>query len=275
VDGRLRVTVQGEMLEATLGLGGIAERTLEVYATATLEATLRPPAEPEPAWQQLMDELSATSRAAYRGLVHEDPAFLRYFRQATPEPELGTIRVGSRPARRQPGADVRGLRAIPWVFAWTQTRLLLAAWLGVGEALADATERGHHDELVTMYRRWPFFQSTLDLVEMVLAKADPRIAAQYDAELVAAGDRGLGAELRARLERTRRAVLSVTRHGALLEDNPVLRRSIEVRNPYVDPINLAQVHILVRLRQRPDDDALLAAFHVTVNGIAAGMRNTG
>ena len=275
VAGRLRVTVQGEMVEATLGLGGIAERTLEVYATATLEATLRPPDEPLPAWQERMAALARSSRAAYRALVYEDEAFLRYFRQATPEPELGTIRVGSRPARRKPGADVSGLRAIPWVFSWTQTRLLLASWLGVGEALAEATERGHGAELVTMYQRWPFFQSTLDLIEMVLAKSDARIAAQYDAHLVAPEEQSLGEALRERLERTRRAVLAVTGHDVLLESNPVLRRSIDVRNPYVDPINLAQVHILKRLRQSPDDESLLAAFHVTVNGIAAGMRNTG
>jgi phosphoenolpyruvate carboxylase len=204
-----------------------------------------------------MQRMADTSRAAYRRLVYETPEFLEYFRLATPELELGRMRIGSRPARRRSGGGVASLRAIPWVFAWTQTRLMLPAWLGIGEAIAEAVASGASDELSEMYRDWSFFRSTMDLVEMVLAKASPGIAAYYDAQLVPAALRSLGDELRANLHRTVGATLQVTGHARLLEENPVLRRSIDVRNPYVDPINLVQVELLSRLRADDDDPTLL------------------
>ncbi len=275
VDGALRVTEQGEMIDSKFSLPAIAERTLELYTTAVLEATLLPGVPAAPRWRTLMDTLADESRTAYRRMVYESPEFLEYFRLATPEVELGQLKIGSRPARRRPGTGVESLRAIPWIFAWTQTRLMLPAWLGVGDALRSAMARGELEELRTMYREWPFFRSTLDLVTMVLAKASPEIAAHYDAELVPAELRGLGDALRASLEDTIGAVLEVMEAAHLLADNPVLRRSIEVRNPYVDPINLVQVELLARLRQDGDDPGLRDAFLVTVNGIAAGMRNTG
>ena len=275
VDGTIRVTEQGEMVDAQFGLPEIADRTLEVYTTATLEATLTPHDGVREAWRARMQRMADTSRAAYRTLVHETPEFLEYFRLATPELELGRMRIGSRPARRRAGGGVTSLRAIPWVFAWTQTRLMLPAWLGVGEAIAEEVEAGGLEELRAMYRDWPFFRSTMDLVEMVLAKASPSIAAYYDAQLVPAPLRALGEALRADLQRTIDASRAVTGHATLLEGNPVLRRSIDVRNPYVDPINLVQVEVLSRLRAADDDPALLDAFLVTVNGVAAGMRNTG
>jgi phosphoenolpyruvate carboxylase len=160
---------------------------------------------------------------------------------------------------------VESLRAIPWQFAWTQNRLLLPSWLGVDDALALYDGE--------MYEQWPFFRSTIDLIEMVLAKSEERIAAYYDSVLVPDELKPIGVELRRRLERTAELVKRVTGHQRLLESNPVLRRSIDVRNPYVDPINLVQVEILRRLRA--GDDSLRDAFVVTVNGIAAGMRNTG
>jgi len=275
VDGTLRVTEQGEMIDSKFSLPAIAERTLELYTTAVLEATLMPAVPASERWRTLMQALADDSRAAYRRVVYEMPEFVEYFRLATPEVELGQLLIGSRPARRRPGTGVESLRAIPWVFAWTQTRLMLPAWLGVGEALRHAMARGELEELRTMYREWPFFRSTLDLIAMVLAKASPEIAAHYDAELVPAELRGLGEHLRSSLEQTIAAVLEVTGQAHLLADNPVLRRSIDVRNPYVDPINLVQVELLSRIRQAADDPALLDAFLVTVNGVAAGMRNTG
>ncbi len=275
VDGTIRVTEQGEMIDSQFGLPEIADRTLEVYTTATLEATLAPHARAPDEWRRLMQELADTSRAAYRRVVYETPRFLEYFRLATPERELGRLRIGSRPARRGGGSGVESLRAIPWVFAWTQTRLMLPAWLGVGDALDAAIERGQLAELRAMYAGWPFFRSTLDLIEMVLAKSSPEISAFYDAQLVPAPLQELGAELRTRLDRTVRATLQVTGHDHLLAGNPVLRRSIDVRNPYVDPINLVQVEVLSRLRAAEEDPELFDAFLVTVNGVAAGMRNTG
>jgi phosphoenolpyruvate carboxylase len=211
---------------------------------------------------------------AYRSIVHEHPQFVEYFHAATPEAELADMNIGSRPARRAGGTSLASLRAIPWQFAWTQTRLMLGAWLGVERALSDAIARGERDDLRRMHREWPHFRSAIDLIEMVLAKADAGIAAEYDRRLVPPHLQALGADLRSRLDLAISVVLDVTGHTELLENAPVIRRSIDVRNPYVDPINLVQVELLHRVRARRDDaarDALL----VTINGVAAGMRNTG
>jgi phosphoenolpyruvate carboxylase len=277
IDGAIRVTEQGEMVDAKFGLPAIADRTLEVYTTATLEASLLEAAALPAAWRTRMQALADDSRAHFRGIVYETPAFIEYFRTATPELELGRLRIGSRPARRHSEGGVRALRAIPWVFAWTQTRLMLPSWLGVGAALDAALAAGHAAELRAMYEGWPFFRSTLDLIEMVVAKASPEITALYDAALVPEALRPLGAALRDDLARTEAALLQVTGHARLLEENPVLRRSIDVRNPYVDPINLVQAEVLRRLRApgAAADAALFEAFLSTVNGVAAGMRNTG
>jgi phosphoenolpyruvate carboxylase len=266
VSGRLRATEQGEMIQAQFGLADIALRTLEVYTTATLDATLTPAAE--------------AAYRDYRGIVYDTPRFIEYFRTATPEVELGAMPIGSRPPRRvDQGEDagVESLRAIPWVFAWTQTRLMLPSWLGTGSALEGALHRGERDLLREMYREWPFFRSTLSLMEMVLAKAEARIALEYDRRLVAPDLQPFGEEMRARLKATIDALLEATGIPRLLDGNPVLRRSIDVRNPYVDPINLVQIEILGRLRAAGKDAPpdLWHAFMVTVNGIAAGMRNTG
>jgi phosphoenolpyruvate carboxylase len=274
------------MIQAQFGLPDIALRTLEVYTTATLDAMLGHAVEPPSEWRSAMDRLSAEAHRVYREVVYEDPRFIPYFRAATPEVELGAVPIGSRPARRTTDGGVESLRAIPWVFAWTQTRLLLPTWLGAGEALASGLERGDGPLLREMYTRWPFFRSTLNLIEMVLAKADARIAGQYDCRLVPADLQPLGADLRQRLAMTIGKLLEATGSERLLQENRVLRRSIEVRNPYVDPINLVQIELLRRLRAGeqpavpPSDtshatDSLWYAFMITVNGIAAGMRNTG
>lgn len=274
INGTMRVTEQGEMIQAKFGIPGIALRTLELYTTATLRATLIPPQTPSQRWRELMDNLSVVACAVYRKVV-QDPDFVRYFRTATPEMELGSLNIGSRPAHRRPDGNIQSLRAIPWIFAWTQTRLMLPSWLGIGEALNWAMEHGQKQELVDMYRNWPFFQSTLDLVEMVLAKAEPSIAARYDSVLVPVELRCYGEEFRKRFSATVQIILEVTGHQVLLEANPVLRRSINVRNPYVDPINLVQIEILRRLRSNEGDPSLHDALLITINGIAAGMRNTG
>jgi phosphoenolpyruvate carboxylase len=274
IDGTLRVTEQGEQLQALFGFAEIAGRTLEVYTTGTLEAWLVSARAALPEWRACMDRLSADAAATYRRIVYEMPEFLDYFHASTPEDDIGALNIGSRPARRGTASDVSGLRAIPWQFAWTQTRLMLGAWLGIEDALARATERGERDLVMRMYREWPHFQSELNLIEMVLAKADGRIAAEYDRRLVPPALQGLGSELRDRLARAIRGVLDCTGHRELLEATPVIRRSIDVRNPYVDPLNLVQIELLHRLREQ-EDPRTRAALMVTVNGIAAGMRNTG
>jgi phosphoenolpyruvate carboxylase len=276
IDGTLRVTEQGEMIHALFGLPDIALRTMEVYTTGMLESWLRPSPPPRAEWRECMERLSSDACALYRRNVYELPPFLEYFRTSTPAPELEELTIGSRPARRGGGnGGVTTLRAIPWQFAWTQTRLLLGSWLGLEEAFSRAFERGEADSLRGMYRDWTYFRSAVDLFEMVLAKADARIAAEYDRQLVPMHLLPLGGELRERLALAIRTVLDVTQHGELLEENPVLRRSISVRNPYVDPINLVQVGLVRRIRHGEADPRLRHAFMVTVNGIAAGMRNTG
>ena len=286
VDGTLRVTEQGEMIQAKFGLPGIALRTLEVYTTATLEATLSAPRPVSSEWRTTMNRVAGAARDDFRRTVYDDTRFLRYFSAATPEAELDALHIGSRPARRTSSGGLQTLRAIPWQFAWTQTRLLLASWLGVDEMLGEGVPAGDRDVCRQMYREWPFFRSTVDLMEMALAKADPAIAAHYDRYLVVEEDlQTLGRELRERLSRAIRTVLEITGHAFLLEENPVLRRSIDVRNPYVDPINVLQVELLRRLRavslpdggQEESDEVVLLrrALLVTINGVAAGMRNTG
>jgi phosphoenolpyruvate carboxylase len=275
VDGTLRVTEQGEMIQALFGLPDIAVRTMEVYTSATLDSWLVAAEQPRAEWRACMQRLGDDAARAYRGYVRERPEFLEYFMSATPLSELGEVNIGSRPARRTPAGGIDTLRAIPWQFAWTQTRLLLASWLGTEDALDESFAQGEAALLRAMYARWPFFQSTLDLIEMVLAKADARIAAHYERQLVPPELAGFGADLRGRLDATARHVLAVTGRERLLAENPVLRRSIDVRNPYVDPINLVQVELLRRLRRADGDERLRHAFLITVNGIAAGMRNTG
>jgi phosphoenolpyruvate carboxylase len=274
IDGTLRVTEQGEMLQALFGLPEIAVRTMEVYTTGTLEAWLAPASTPPAEWRACMDRLAADAGATYRRIVYSNPRFIDYFRASTPELEIGALNLGSRPPRRDAGEGIAGLRAIPWQFAWTQTRLMLGAWLGIEDALDQAFARGERDRLVQMYRGWPHFQSVIGLIEMVLAKADSRIAAEYDRRLVPEDLRPLGADMRARLARAARGILEISGHRELLESTPVIRRSIDVRNPYVDPLNLVQVELLCRLRDHSDGEAWTALM-VTVNGIAAGLRNTG
>lgn len=279
VAGRLRVTEQGEMVQAKFGAPAISVRTLETYAAATTEATLYPPRPPEESWRETVAELARASCERYRGVVRGEPRFLEYFRYATPEGELGKLNIGSRPARRKPGGGIETLRAIPWIFAWTQNRLCLPAWLGVGTALQEHEKQRGLEQLRAMYEHWPFFRSTVDLIEMVAAKADLTSAERYDLGLVPEPLRPLGAELRAELERTVTAILAIGQRKTLLEGYPEGQQSLQLRDPYLDPINVLQIELLRRLRRAPSDEAsdtaVWQAFVVTVNGIAAGMRNTG
>lgn len=264
------------MVQAKFGLPKTAVRQLEIYTTAVLLATLRPPLLPrEEKWRNVMEEISNISCQHYRSAVYENPEFLAYFNEATPQAELGFLNIGSRPARRKSSTGIGHLRAIPWIFAWTQTRLILPAWLGVGAGLKGACDNGYTDDLRAMYKEWPFFQVTMDLIEMVLGKADVPIAKHYDEVLVSENRRQLGNELRTELSTTEKYVLVVTGHNKPLENNGSLRRLIESRLPYLNPINMLQVEILRRLRCDDDNHKLRDALLITINGIAAGMRNTG
>ncbi|WP_445355186.1 phosphoenolpyruvate carboxylase [Microbulbifer sp. EKSA008] len=277
IAGRIRVTEQGEMIRFKYGRPSVAAYNLEQYVAATLEATLMPPAEPRSEWRAEMDRLTEVSVGNYREVVQDDPALVAYLRTVTPETELSRLALGSRPARRKPGGGVESLRAIPWVFAWTQIRLMLPAWLGTGAALENALKHADETDILRdMSRQWPFFQGVVDMLEMVLAKADPRVASWYeerltqDAELIQ-----LGVSLRERLAHTVEALKQLTGRESLLDNNPVMRWSIRVRDPYTDPLHLLQAELMARLRERESDAVLESALMVTIAGIAAGMRNTG
>jgi phosphoenolpyruvate carboxylase len=281
VRGRLRVTEQGEVINAKYGLRGIAMRTLEQTVSAVTLATALPrqPDARETGWTSIMDGIARDSRAAYRALVYDDPRFVEYFRLATPIDVIQRMEIGSRPASRQSEEQQRGeierLRAIPWVFAWTQSRHLLPGWYGLGTALDRAAERYGTATLGEMLREWPFLRALVDDVEMVLGTADLSIAARYACLAGELGERYFPV-IRAEFDRTVANVLALKRENALLDSDPALQRSILLRNPYVDPMSLLQIDLLERWRAggRPDNDVFRALL-ASVRGIAQGLQSTG
>lgn len=280
INGRFRVTEQGEMITQNFGFEAVAQRTFDLFTAGVLVEKFEKRPLPKPEWTDMMNSLADVSCAAYRKVVREEPRFVPYFRTATPELELAGLNVGSRPAKRNPKGGVESLRAIPWIFAWTQTRLNLPAWLGVGDAFNHALDK--NPELIqTMYKEWPYFQTLVDLLEMILVKSEERIAANYDAQLVTEKESlELGSELRANLHSTIDSVLGVSGSSFLQSGNPVLIRSMAVRNPYVDCLNVLQAELLRRLRSNEDlseaeREQLQEALLITINGIANGMRNSG
>ncbi|GAA3894261.1 phosphoenolpyruvate carboxylase [Halomonas cibimaris] len=279
VDGSLRVTEQGEMIRFKFGQPDIALRSMEIYACAVLEATLLPPPAPKAHWREEMDRLAEVSHQIYVDVVRDDPDFVPYFRAVTPESVLGRLPLGSRPTKRRQDGGVETLRAIPWIFAWTQTRLMLPAWLGSEQAFSGRLEEpGGLAVLKEMRDRWPFFGTYLDMLEMLLAKADVGIAAYYEHRLVdEPALKALGHRLRERFERLEKSVLTLLEQDQLLEKTPLICQAISVRNPYIDPLHGLQAELLQR--NRDADGAISAdlsrALMVTMAGISAGLRNTG
>lgn len=277
VAGRVRVTEQGEIIHAKYGLRGLAIRTLEQMGGAALE---RAPDEDRAELigdedRALMDTLAQTSRAAFRGLIYEDPDFYQYFREATPVDVIERLRIGSRPIARRQQKGIQDLRAIPWVFAWTQSRHILPGWYGLGVGLEAAADKHGLDALKGLARRWRFFANLLSDAEMVLAKADLAIAARYAELCESAGERIFGL-IKDEHDRTRRMICEIKGIDELLQREPVLRRALLLRNPYVDPMSLMQVDLLKRWRASGrQDDFLEKVLITTVHGIARGMQNTG
>ncbi len=277
VDKTLRVTEQGEMIQAKFGIPEIAIRNFDLYVAGTLSASLKKGPPIPKIWSEIMDQIADLSSQEYRNIVYGDARFHEYFTLSTPVNELATLNIGSRPSRRGGVADIKSLRAIPWIFAWTQTRFMLPVWLGVGSALENKLSSQDRPILLEMAANWPFFQSTLALIEMVLAKADFSIASHYDVSLLPKQSPliALGESLRKNFLLTQSAVLTAIQSDELLASNSVLKRSIGLRNPYVDPLNLIQVELLKRLRNGDDSASLKEALVISINGISAGMRNTG
>ncbi|KAK1324956.1 Phosphoenolpyruvate carboxylase, housekeeping isozyme [Acorus calamus] len=308
IHGSLRVTVQGEVIEQCFGEEHLCFRTLQRFTAATLEHGMRPPVSPKPEWRALLDEMAVVATEEYRSIVFQEPRFVEYFRLATPEMEYGRMNIGSRPSKRKPSGGIESLRAIPWIFAWTQTRFHLPVWLGFGAAFKYVMEKDirNFHVLQEMYNAWPFFRVTIDLVEMVFAKGDPGIAALYDKLLVSDDLWSLGERLRANYEATKHLLLQVAGHKDLLEGDPYLKQRLRLRDSYITTLNVCQAYTLKRIREpsynvelRPHlskeimesskpaaelvmlnptseyapglEDTLI----LTMKGIAAGMQNTG
>lgn len=281
ISGAIRVTEQGEMIRFKFGLEGIALQNLEIYTAATLEATLLPPPVPKDEWRQLMHTMTDLSVQVYRETVRENPHFVKYLRTVTPELELQMLPLGSRPAKRKVSGGIESLRAIPWVFAWTQIRLMLPAWLGTGAAINQVLDQGQKQLLNEMLQQWPYFQTLIDMLEMVLSKADSHVALYYESHLTDDEDlKILGEQLRQRLKDAVQTLLALKGESQLLSSNEVLDQSMKVRKPYLLPLHLLQAELMKRRRRylaecqaehTPVDHALM----VSIAGIAAGLRNTG
>lgn len=307
VHGSLRVTVQGEVIEQSFGEEHLCFRTLQRFTAATLEHGMRPPISPKPEWRELMDEMAVVATEEYRKVVFQEPRFVEYFRLATPELEYGRMNIGSRPSKRKPSGGIESLRAIPWIFAWTQTRFHLPVWLGFGGAFKYIIQKDVKNlhMLQDMYKKWPFFRVTIDLVEMVFAKGDPGIAALNDKLLVSEDLWSFGEHLRSNYEETKSLLLKIAGHREILEGDPTLKQRLRLRNSYITTLNVCQAYTLKRIRDpsynvtlRPHiskeymenktasdlvdlnptseyapglEDTLI----LTMKGIAAGMQNTG
>jgi phosphoenolpyruvate carboxylase len=279
INGQFRVTEQGEMINQNFGYADRAERTLDIYTAAVLaeQHTDRPL--PSQEWKDVMNKLSQISCDAYRKIVRGDERFVPYFRAATPELELSKLNIGSRPAKRKASGGVESLRAIPWIFAWTQTRLNLPTWLGVGEAINQVLASEDEQTLRKMYNEWGSFRTTIDLVEMILSKSDSSIARHYEDVLVSDPDAvALGSEIRKIHDGTENAIKDLTGHKILAENDHLLLQLMAVRNPYVDCLNVLQAETLKRLRANENSDeeqVLNDALLTTITGVANGMGNTG
>jgi phosphoenolpyruvate carboxylase len=277
VNGRLRVTEQGEIINEKYGLRGIALRTLEQITGSVALATALPRhrGSEAPEWREIMDVIAAESRKAYRHLIYDTPEFYDYFRAVTPIDVIERMRIGSRPSARRSQSGIEDLRAIPWVFAWTQSRFTLPGWYGLGTGLAKAIEQFGQEAFRDMFLEWFFFRSLIADAEMVIAKSDLGISRLYS-ELSGDLHDKFFPTILAEFELTRDTILEYSEHESILEGDITLQRAIMLRNPYVDPISLMQVDLLKRWRDsNRNDNRVFNALLATVNGMAQALQNTG
>ncbi len=293
INAKMKITEQGEVISLKYSQREIAQRTLELTTSAILISCFpdsfadRASRNQGRLWREAMAEISEKSYRAYRRVIYEDPHLLEYFHQATPINQIIQLQIGSRPAKRKASPRIEDFRAIPWVFGWMQSRHLIPGWLGIGEGLAEFIQgdgrKGtgpRRKTLQTMYRHWQFFHSLIDNIQMTLAKADFEIAGHY-ATLAAPSETGLRTykNLRYQFELTRKVILDITQQDRILDNNVVLQRSIELRNPYVDPMSYIQIELLRRIREESVNEEhrkkIEEAIFMSINGIASGLRNTG
>lgn len=280
LDGGLRVTEQGETIRHKFGLPNLAERSLHLYASAILQAQVLPPPAPKPQWRELMDTMAERSCKHYRRFVQGNDEFVRYFRQATPEQELSSLPLGSRPSKRKVDGGIESLRAIPWIFAWSQNRLMVPSWLGFASALKVSMEAGQQELLKEMQAQWPYFQSRISLLEMVFVKTSDRASKLYDQRLVEPALESIGTELRQQLTDDIQTLLTFLGNDELMAKDRWNFDSFAVRKPYLAPLHCLQIELLDRLRTNSEkniasDPELERSLMVTMTGIASGLRNTG
>ncbi|WP_133471383.1 phosphoenolpyruvate carboxylase [Paraglaciecola marina] len=276
--GGFRVTEQGETIRYKFGMPILAQRSLALYASAILEALILPPPAPEQEWREAITKMAADGRDNYRQIVRHDENFVPYFRVATPEQELGKLPLGSRPAKRKPTGGIESLRAIPWIFAWAQTRMVLPSWLGTMKAVQTSLDAGKGDTIKDMLDNWPFFYSRLSMLDMVFAKAAPNISKEYDDNLVPEKLRHFGDALRSELQLSIDLLLELLDQKAVMESDPKGTVSMNIRAGYLQPLHYLQIELLKRIRLLDDEEhdaTLERAMMVTIAGIAVGMRNTG
>ncbi len=274
LEGGLRVTEQGETIRYKFGLPNLAVRSLHLYASAILASLVKPQPAPKPAWRELMDEMATRSCQIYRDYVCHQPDFVTYFRQATPEQELSSLPLGSRPSKRRSDGGIESLRAIPWIFAWSQNRLVVPSWLGLGQAISEFNEQ-HQQTILDMLTNWPYFRARISLTEMVYLKSDTDISKLYDQHLVEPRLQPLGEQLRSQLTADKATILSLLGQSETMESDQWNLASFQLRRPYLLPLHLLQIEALKRLRQQPEHPLCEQLLMVSMTGIATGMRNTG
>lgn len=274
LDGGLRVTEQGETIRHKFGTPNLANHSLHLYASAILECLINPSPVPKKTWRDIMETMSTESCETYRQYVLGNEEFVKYFRQATPEQELASLPLGSRPSKRKSDGGIESLRAIPWIFAWSQNRLVVPSWLGLGSTIRTAYQ-DNQLLIKEMLEQWPYFRSRISLTEMVYLKTDREISALYDKSLVSEPLKIMGEDLRKQLAQDEQTILLILGQKKALENDPWNANSFELRRPYLAPLHLLQIEALKRLRAQPEHSINEKVLMVTMAGIATGMRNTG
>jgi phosphoenolpyruvate carboxylase len=279
LDGGFRITEQGETIRHKFGTAALANQNLMIYASAILEAMLIPSPKPQQTWRDAITEMAGSGRDNYRAIVRENSDFVPYFRMATPEQELGKLPLGSRPAKRKPQGGVESLRAIPWIFSWAQTRLVLPSWLGVMPAIESYLKQGNQSLIDEMLVQWPFFRSRLLMLDMVFSKADAGISEAFDNRLVTEELKTIGKQLRNELKDSETLLLSLLGQKQVMESDPSGKESMQIRATYLEPLHYLQIELLSRIRAAESESMapsnIEQAMMVTIGGIAIGMRNTG